>query len=142
MPKHHKGSTKTMCGFAAMLALHGRQADPAVVERMTEAIAHRGPDDSGSYFLGPVGFGFRRLSILDLSPAGHQPMTTPDGQITLVFNGEIYNYAELRAELEALGHTFKSSGDTEVLLFAYCEWGEQCLDLGENHETGRNTRCS
>lgn len=111
-----------------MLALHGRQADRPVVERMTEVIAHRGPDDSGSYFSGPVGFGFRRLSILDLSPAGHQPMSTPDGQVTLVFNGEIYNYAELRAELEALGHTFRSSGDTEVLLRAYCAWGEKCLD--------------
>lgn len=111
-----------------MLALGGRQADRSVVGRMTEVIAHRGPDDSGSHFSDAVGFGFRRLSILDLSPAGHQPMTTPDGQITLVFNGEIYNYAELRAELQAFGHTFRSSGDTEVLLGAYCEWGEKCLD--------------
>ncbi len=110
-----------------MLALHGQQADPAVVERMTAVIAHRGPDDSGSYFAGPVGLGFRRLSILDLSPAGHQPMSTRDGEVTLVFNGEIYNYAELRAELEALGHGFSSSGDTEVLLHAYCAWGDQCL---------------
>jgi asparagine synthase (glutamine-hydrolysing) len=117
-----------MCGFAAMLALNGRLVDRAVLERMTEIIEHRGPDDSGSYFAGPVGFGFRRLSILDLSPAGHQPMTTHDGQVTLVFNGEIYNYAELRTELEALGHTFRSSGDTEVLLCAYCVWGEKCLD--------------
>ena len=111
-----------------MVALRGRQVDRAVVERMTEKIAHRGPDDRGTYFSGPVGLGFRRLSILDLSPAGHQPMTTPDGQVTLVFNGEIYNYTELRAELEALGHTFRSSGDTEVLLHAYCQWGKESLD--------------
>jgi asparagine synthase (glutamine-hydrolysing) len=117
-----------MCGFAAMLSLHGGQADRTVVERMSQMIAHRGPDDAGNYFSGPVGFGFRRLSILDLTAAGHQPMTTPDGQVTLVFNGAIYNYAELRVELEALGHTFRSSGDTEVLLHAYCAWGEKCLD--------------
>jgi len=111
-----------------MLALHGGKADRVVIDRMTEIIAHRGPDDSGRYFAGSVGFGFRRLSILDLSPTGHQPMTTPDGQVTIVFNGEIYNYAELRSELEGLGHTFKSTGDTEVLLRAYCAWGEKCLD--------------
>jgi len=110
-----------------MFALHGGRADPAVVERMTEAIAHRGPDDSGSYFAGPVGFGFRRLSILDLTVAGHQPMSTPDGACTLVFNGEIYNYQELRRQLEGLGHVFRSTGDTEVLLNAYLQWGADCL---------------
>jgi asparagine synthase (glutamine-hydrolysing) len=117
-----------MCGFVAVLALDGGAADRSVVERMSEVIAHRGPDDSGCYFADSVGFGFRRLSILDLSPSGHQPMTTQDGQVTIVFNGEIYNYAELRSELEGLGHIFKSTGDTEVLLRAYWTWGERCLD--------------
>jgi len=116
-----------MCGLAAVLSVRGERVDRAVVEHMTEIIAHRGPDDSGSYFWGPVGFGFRRLSVLDLTPAAHQPMTTPDGQATLVFNGEIYNYRELRQELQGLGHSFKSSGDTEVLLHAYCQWGPDCL---------------
>jgi hypothetical protein len=86
-----------------MLGINGQPADRQAVERMTEIISHRGPDDSGSYFSGPVGFGFRRLSILDLSPAGHQPMSTADGACTIVFNGEIYNYRELREELLGLG---------------------------------------
>lgn len=117
-----------MCGFVVQFALAGASAERAVVERMNAAIAHRGPDDDGYHFDGAVGFGFRRLAILDLSPAGHQPMTSADGQVTLVFNGEIYNYAELREELKARGHRFKSSGDSEVLLAAYCEWGEHCLE--------------
>ena len=124
-PELNKGVV--MCGFAAMLSLDGRPADPAVIGRMTEVIAHRGPDDSGSYFSGPAGFGFRRLAILDLTPAGHQPMSTADGALTIVFNGEIYNYRELRQELQALGHAFRSTGDTEVLLHAYSEWGADCL---------------
>ena len=117
-----------MCGFAVMLALNGEKADLSVVDKMTTSIRHRGPDDEGRYVEGPVGFGFRRLSILDLSLSGHQPMLSDDGQQVMVFNGEIYNYLELRAELEALGHRFKSSGDTEVLLHAYREWGSTCLD--------------
>jgi asparagine synthase (glutamine-hydrolysing) len=110
-----------------MLNVNGGPAERAVVERMTEIISHRGPDDSGSYYSGPVGLGFRRLSILDLTPAGHQPMSTPDGGCTIVFNGEIYNYLELRAELQQLGHVFGSTGDTEVLLHAYLQWGMDCL---------------
>lgn len=117
-----------MCGFVAMLALNENKVDQSVVERMTTAIRHRGPDDEGYFFSGPVGFGFRRLSILDVSPTGHQPMFSPDGKKVLVFNGEIYNYIELRKELQALGHAFKSSGDTEVLLHAYLEWGGECLE--------------
>ena len=116
-----------MCGLAAMVALRGRQAEPAVVEAMSRAIVHRGPDDSGLYIAGPVGFGFRRLTILDLAPTGHQPMLSADGQLVLIFNGEIYNYLELRSELEALGHTFTSTGDTQVLLAAYRQWGQECL---------------
>jgi asparagine synthase (glutamine-hydrolysing) len=111
-----------------MLGLGKRRADKAVLERMTASLWHRGPDGEGMYIAGPVGLGFRRLSILDLSHAADQPMATEDGQLVLVFNGEIYNYVELRQELEALGHRFRSTGDTEVLLHAYQEWGRDCLE--------------
>ncbi len=116
-----------MCGFSAILLKNGGLADPKVIARMTEVLTHRGPDDSGAFISGPVGLGFRRLAILDLSLAGHQPMATPDGQVLVVFNGEIYNFVELRNELISLGHTFRSSGDTEVLLRAYLQWGPECL---------------
>jgi asparagine synthase (glutamine-hydrolysing) len=116
-----------MCGLVVMLGLGGRQADPAVLTRMAQSIAHRGPDDSGIYVHHQVGFGFRRLSILDLSPAGHQPMSADDGQLVIVFNGEIYNYLELRDELRAAGYCFRSNSDTEVLLAAYRRWGADCL---------------
>ncbi|MGA9549111.1 MAG: asparagine synthetase B, partial [Rhodomicrobium sp.] len=94
-----------------------------------DAMAHRGPDDSGEYWSddGRVGFGHRRLSIIDLSAAGHQPMQTPDGQLCITFNGEIYNYTELKRELESCGHAFRSSSDTEVILAAYRQWGKDCL---------------
>jgi asparagine synthase (glutamine-hydrolysing) len=101
--------------------------DPALVERGSRALVHRGPDDEGSYFSGNVGFGFRRLAILDLSAAGHQPMISPDGGVAIVFNGEIYNYLEVRRELQALGHEFSSGTDTEVLLHSYMQWGEECV---------------
>ncbi len=116
-----------MCGLVVMLGLNGRQADPVVLHRMATSIAHRGPDDDGLYLHRQVGFGFRRLSILDLSPAGHQPMSSDDGQLVIVFNGEIYNYIELRDELSAAGYRFRSSSDTEVLLAAYRQWGAGCL---------------
>lgn len=116
-----------MCGFAAVIALNGHAADPTVAQRMSEVLQHRGPDDSGHYAEGPVAFSFRRLSILDLSRAGHQPMLSDDGRVAIVFNGEIYNYVELRDELEALGHTFRSRSDTEVLVHAYLQWGSDCL---------------
>jgi asparagine synthase (glutamine-hydrolysing) len=116
-----------MCGLAAMVGLGGRQADAAVLEAMSEVLTHRGPDDKGLYVDGPVGFGFRRLAILDLAPTGHQPMISADGHLVLIFNGEIYNYVELRGELEARGHRFSSSGDTQVLLAAYRQWGRDCL---------------
>lgn len=115
-----------MCGFVAWVGRSGA-ADRQAVARMLGVIHHRGPDDEGTFFSGPVGFGFRRLSILDLSPAGHQPMQTPDGRHTIVFNGEIYNFVELRAELSALGHRFISGSDTEVLLHAYTAWGGDCV---------------
>lgn len=95
---------------------------------MTKAIAHRGPDGEGLYVDRFVGLGHRRLAIIDLSPAAHQPMVTSDGRFAISYNGEIYNFRELREELEALGHAFHSRSDTEVLLHAFMEWGERCLD--------------
>lgn len=116
-----------MCGIAVAIGLNGRMIERSAVERMTASLFHRGPDDSGIYLDASVGMGFRRLSILDLSEAGHQPMVTADQQYVLVFNGEIFNYVELRSELKALGYEFRSSGDSEVLLAAYREWGRECL---------------
>ncbi|MHB8078498.1 MAG: asparagine synthase (glutamine-hydrolyzing) [Candidatus Krumholzibacteriia bacterium] len=106
-----------MCGIAGALNLDGAPfADAELLARMTRALAHRGPDDEGMHRQGPVGLGQRRLSILDLSPAGHQPMLTADGGRALVYNGEIYNYRDIRADLAARGRTFHSNCDTEVLL--------------------------
>src|SRR3954470_9534845 len=118
-----------MCGINGLAGDFGAAAGP-LLTRMNATIAHRGPDDEGVYLdtMGGSGLGHRRLSILDLSPAGHQPMTDPGGLVHLVFNGEIYNYRELRAELEAAGHTFRSRTDTEVLLHLYLERGEGMLD--------------
>lgn len=116
-----------MCGIAIMCGMAGKPADAAALERMTQSLVHRGPDDGGYFLDGPVGLGFRRLAILDLSAAGHQPMVSSDGRFVLVFNGEIFNYVELRDELIALGHQFRSTGDSEVLLTAYRQWGAECL---------------
>lgn len=116
-----------MCGFVALLSLLAGTQPAETVRRALPAIAHRGPDYDGIWHDGPVALGFRRLSIQDLSAAGHQPMSSDDGQCTLVFNGEIYNFVELRGELEALGHRFRSHGDSEVLLAAYRQWGTACL---------------
>jgi asparagine synthase (glutamine-hydrolysing) len=118
-----------MCGFVGFLALSEESAPTCEwVTSLIDTLAHRGPDDHGVLVDGRAALGFRRLSILDLTPAGHQPMTSHDGTLSLVFNGEIYNYIELRAELQALGHRFVSTGDTEVLLAAFAQWGRRCLD--------------
>ena len=116
-----------MCGITAVITLHGGTADASLVGRMADILRHRGPDDRGVYSDRGVALGFRRLSILDLSPSGHQPFLSDDGDLAIIFNGEIYNYVELRAELLARGHHFRSTGDTEVLLHAYQEWGRDCL---------------
>ena len=100
---------------------------PALVKTMADAIRHRGPDDEGYYLAGPIGLGFRRLSIIDLS-TGHQPISNEDGSIWVVFNGEIYNYAQLRSELLAKGHVFKTQTDTEVLVHLYEEYGPDLLE--------------
>src|SRR5262245_3291267 len=105
-----------MCGIAGLIG-----SEPTMrVAGMTRLLAHRGPDDEGvwSSRRWPAALGNRRLQILDLSPLGHQPMASPDGRWALTFNGEIYNYVELKRELESLGHSFRSRSDTEVLLQA------------------------
>jgi asparagine synthase (glutamine-hydrolysing) len=116
-----------MCGFAGMVGFNGLPADKQAVDRMTASLLHRGPDEGGFYASGPIGLGFRRLAILDLTPTAHQPMVSENGDLVLVFNGAIYNYIELRRELQSLGHAFRSTGDTEVLLHAYQQWGPDCL---------------
>jgi len=115
-----------MCGIAARFAPHGGLGSQALheVASMTEALRHRGPDGGGLLDRKPIAvLGHRRLAIIDLAQ-GHQPMGTPDGDLWVTFNGEIYNYRELRRELEARGHAFRTNSDTEVILFAYREWGE------------------
>lgn len=116
-----------MCGIAGIFHRDGRPAAPRVVKAMTDLIAHRGPDGEGQFCDGPVGLGHRRLSIIDLSDAARQPMETPDGRFVLTFNGEIYNFQEIKAELSARGHRFVSAGDSEVLLHAFAEWGTEAL---------------
>jgi asparagine synthase (glutamine-hydrolysing) len=116
-----------MCGIAGIVGSVG-DGEIELVRRMTAALAHRGPDDHGLWTDDGVALGHRRLSILDLSPAGHQPMSDPSGRYWLTYNGELYNYLELRAELEGKGHSFRSSSDSEVLLAAWTEWGEAALD--------------
>jgi asparagine synthase (glutamine-hydrolysing) len=116
-----------MCGIAGIFLLNGENADPVLLEGMSGRIRHRGPDGSGTHVDGPVGLAHRRLAIIDLSDAAEQPMRNEDGTLWLVFNGEIYNYLELRAELAGKGHSFRSDGDTEVILHAYEEWGRDCL---------------
>ena len=119
-----------MCGFVAVLAPNG-DLPLSVLHRMRDRLIHRGPDGHGSWServgTGVVGLGHRRLSIIDLSDAASQPMFSADGMSVIVFNGEIYNFVELRPELESLGSVFRTRSDTEVLLAAYDRWGSQCL---------------
>lgn len=117
-----------MCGIVGVIARKAWNDRPPLA-RMRDAMRHRGPDDAGEWWSpdGRVGLAHRRLSILDLSPLGHQPMHTSNGQCTIVFNGEVYNFAELKRELEAKGHTFRSHCDTEVILEAYRAWGSGCV---------------
>lgn len=116
-----------MCGIAGVLHLDGAPASAAAVERMKEAVLHRGPDGQGQFTEGRVGLGHRRLAVLDLTPAGDQPMATRDGRFVLTYNGEIYNFRELRVELQAQGHQFRSATDTEVVLVALAAWGLEAL---------------
>jgi asparagine synthase (glutamine-hydrolysing) len=115
-----------MCGICGIIRFDNKPVQEAPLRRMMGIIKHRGPDDEGIYIRENVGLGFVRLSILDLSPAGHQPMISNNGRYVIIMNGEIFNYIELRSELKD-GYLFKSSSDTEVLLAAYIKWGEKCL---------------
>jgi len=115
-----------MCGIAGRFNFDGRPVAPSTIGGMCEALVHRGPDDAGQFVDGAIGLGLRRLSIIDLT-GGHQPMQNGDGSLTIVFNGEIYNYRELRAALEKQGHRFHTSSDTESILCAYEEYGVECL---------------
>jgi asparagine synthase (glutamine-hydrolysing) len=116
-----------VCGIAGIFYFDGRKAEADLLKRMTDVIAHRGPDGEGHYVRGPVGLGHRRLSIIDLSASGIQPMSNEDGTIWITYNGEIYNFRELRKELEEEGHVFRSGTDTEVVIHAYEQWGFECL---------------
>src|SRR4051794_7790460 len=116
-----------MCGVAGIVNVGGAPVSASLLRRMTDAVAHRGPDGEGHYLDSGVGLGHRRLAIIDLSPAGHQPMSNEDGSVVITYNGEIYNFSRLRVELEALGHRFHSRTDSEVAVHAYEEWGEACV---------------
>jgi asparagine synthase (glutamine-hydrolysing) len=116
-----------MCGIAGVLELDGAAASLPLVRAMTATLAHRGPDGEGWQVQGPVGLGHRRLAIIDLSPTGRQPMSSADESIWLTFNGELYNFRELRAELQTHGHVFRSASDSEVVIEAYRRWGVDCL---------------
>lgn len=118
-----------MCGICGIIRSNGVKIDPALLIKMRESLIHRGPDDAGLWICKDksVGLAHRRLSIIDLSDAGHQPMCNADGKIRIVFNGEIYNFLEIRQSLKAKGHQFISQTDTEVIIHAYEEWGDKCL---------------
>ncbi len=121
-----------MCGICGQVKIASDEpVDQETIRRMSRTMFHRGPDDEGYFFDRSLGFGFRRLSIIDLS-GGHQPMSDAGESVWLVFNGEIYNYKELRAELEKFGHKFRTNSDTEVILFGYKQWGNNVF----NHLNG------
>src|SRR5215475_4316552 len=121
-----------MCGICGQFNFTtGEPVDPLTIRRMTRAIAHRGPDDEGYFVSGSVGLGFRRLSIIDLV-GGHQPMSDPQESVWVIFNGEIYNFPDLKKELEGFGHVFRTQSDTEVIVHGYKQWG---LDVF-NHLNG------
>lgn len=117
-----------MCGICGKLNFNREsKVSPSLLRAMADTIAHRGPDDEGYHVSGPVGLGFRRLSIIDLA-TGHQPLSNEDGTVWIVFNGEIYNYQELRTFLQDKGHVFKTQTDTEVIVHLYEEFGEDCVE--------------
>src|SRR5271166_5620622 len=117
-----------MCGICGQLNFVSHQPVEAdTIRSMARTMFHRGPDDEGYYFSGPIGFGFRRLSIIDLA-SGHQPMSNGEESVWVVFNGEIYNFPELRRELEGHGHVFRTNSDTEVIIHGYKQWGDEVLN--------------
>src|SRR5438874_7933320 len=121
-----------MCGICGQFNfINNAPVDPEIIRRMADSIAHRGPDDEGYFVSGPIGLGFRRLSIIDLA-GGHQPMADAEKTVWVIFNGEIYNFKELRVELEQLGYSFRTNCDTEVIVHGYREWGTDVF----NHLNG------
>ena len=116
-----------MCGITGLIYTNNAPVSPVVLQKMTDSIAHRGPDGEGHWIEGNVGIGHRRLAVIDLSPAGQQPMISADNRYVLSYNGEIYNFRELRGELEAKGYWFRSKTDSEVVLNALAEWGQKAL---------------
>src|SRR5882724_10032465 len=109
-----------MCGICGIASIdQGYPISESGFLAMRDILTHRGPDDGGHYFAPGIALGSRRLTILDLSERGHMPMSTPDGRYRIIYNGEVYNYRELRSTLEARGYTFRSNTDTEVLLYLY-----------------------
>lgn len=128
MSDFYHQSEANLCGICGKLNFDSQvSVSPGLLKTMTDTIRHRGPDDGGYYISGPVGFGFRRLSIIDLA-TGHQPICNEDGTVWIVFNGEIYNYQELRQDLKSKGHVFKTQTDTEVIVHLYEEFGESCVE--------------
>lgn len=116
-----------MCGICGTFNFDTEApTSTGVLRRMTATLTHRGPDEEGYFVRGPLGFGFRRLSIIDIE-GGQQPMSDSEHSVWVVFNGEIYNFRELKSELEAYGHTFRTRSDTEVIIYAYKQWGRECL---------------
>src|ERR1700687_3794529 len=115
-----------MCGIAGVIDLMGRPVERPLLERLCARLAHRGPDDEGYHVDGVAGLGHRRLSIIDLA-SGHQPLANEDGTVWVTFNGEIYNFQELRDRLEGLGHRFATLTDTEVIVHAYEQFGAACV---------------
>lgn len=118
---------RDMCGITGIFNVMGQPVPIHVLRKMTNVLSHRGPDGEGFWSHSCVGFGHRRLAIIDLSPAGHQPMQNEDATLSIVFNGEIYNFQEIRALLESKGYRFRSRTDTEVVLYSYQEWGRECV---------------
>ncbi len=116
-----------MCGIAGIVRFDGQSPNVALLKQMIEAAHHRGPDSGGDVVRGTVGMAHKRLAIIDVHPRGRQPMVYA-GRYWIVYNGEVYNYLELRAELERFGHVFQTHSDTEVILAAYAQWGQRCLE--------------
>jgi asparagine synthase (glutamine-hydrolysing) len=118
-----------MCGICGIVTFNNQSVQETPIKKMMHIMKHRGPDDEGIFIEDNVGLGFVRLSIIDLTTAGHQPMISEDKRYVIVFNGEIYNYIELREELKKEGYSFKTKTDSEVLLTSFIHWGEECLHL-------------
>ena len=115
-----------MCGIHGFLHFDSTRPNVDWLAKMGDVTTHRGPDDSGAHVDGPCAIGMRRLSIIDLS-GGHQPIANHDGSLVVVCNGEIYNFRELRRELEGRGHRFKTNSDSEVVLHGYAQWGDELV---------------